>query len=323
MGGLAAEAAGGDFTTGALAAGANELLVDKLAGEYSDLDQADKGRLLVMNSQIIGVIAAEIASNDDSELQIGAQVAGSATQYNYLSHQQIDEYVDELDGCEARGDCGEVQAKYRDLSVAQQDQLISVCSQDQAACLDQYQSLVDDSEKFRQALDRLGDESLPWSVALDQGPLLGQYLEAESAVSQEGFAEFLRNEYDLDTDEAALISAAAMATAGGVGRAPKVPSRLEPFTNPPQGPVIPAGWVSRPGKVSGSIIYYPPGTDPSARGSTHIRVMPPGSTSVPGLENGYWISVSKGQPINPSTGKPGSRGEYHIPLPENTMPPER
>ncbi|MBY5925754.1 DUF637 domain-containing protein [Halomonas sp. DP4Y7-1] len=88
MGGLAAEAAGGDFTTGALAAGANELLVDKLAGEYSDLNQADKGRLLVMNSQIIGVIAAEIASNDDSELQIGAQVAGSATQYNRLLHPQ-------------------------------------------------------------------------------------------------------------------------------------------------------------------------------------------------------------------------------------------
>ncbi|WP_261396013.1 DUF637 domain-containing protein [Halomonas sp. DP8Y7-1] len=88
MGGLAAEAAGGDFTTGALAAGANELLVDKLAGEYSDISQAEKGRLLVMNSQIIGVIAAEIASNDDSELQVGAQVAGSATQYNRLLHPQ-------------------------------------------------------------------------------------------------------------------------------------------------------------------------------------------------------------------------------------------
>ncbi|MGK0546127.1 DUF637 domain-containing protein, partial [Halomonas cupida] len=95
MGGLAAEAAGGDFTTGALAAGANELLVDKLAGEYSDLDQADKGRLLVMNSQIIGVIAAEIASNDDSELQIGAQVAGSATQYNRLLHPTEKALIDE------------------------------------------------------------------------------------------------------------------------------------------------------------------------------------------------------------------------------------
>ncbi|MBY5969581.1 DUF637 domain-containing protein [Halomonas denitrificans] len=101
MGGLAAEAAGGDFTTGALAAGANELLVDKLAGEYSDLDQADKGRLLVMNSQIIGVIAAEIASNDDSELQIGAQVAGSATQYNYLSHWQKEQRSQELEACQS------------------------------------------------------------------------------------------------------------------------------------------------------------------------------------------------------------------------------
>nr|WP_261389730.1 VENN motif pre-toxin domain-containing protein [Halomonas denitrificans] len=65
------------------------------------MDQADKGRLLVMNSQIIGVIAAEIASNDDSELQIGAQVAGSATQYNYLSHWQKEQRSQELEACQS------------------------------------------------------------------------------------------------------------------------------------------------------------------------------------------------------------------------------
>lgn len=109
----------------------------------------------------------------------------------------------------------------------------------------------------------------------------------------------------------------------GKGSAPKVPLNLQPFTNPAQGPVIPQGWVSRPGRAPGSTIYYPPNTDPSSPGSTYIRVMPPGSTPVPGLENGYWISVKNGQPANPATGGTGTRGETHIPLPVDTMPPKR
>lgn len=44
---------------------------------------------------------------------------------------------------------------------------------------------------------------------------------------------------------------------------------------------------------------------------------------VQGLENGYWISVKNGQPINPATGGTGTRGDTHIPLPSDTMPPKR
>nr|WP_286088769.1 VENN motif pre-toxin domain-containing protein [Enterobacter chuandaensis] len=104
---------------------------------------------------------------------------------------------------------------------------------------------------------------------------------------------------------------------------PKVPPKLQPFTNPAQGPVIPQGWVSKPGRTPGSTIYYPPNTDPSSPGSSYIRVMPPGSTPVPGLENGYWISVKNVQPTNPATGGTGTRGETHVPLPADTMPPKR
>ncbi|MFY3135428.1 hemagglutinin repeat-containing protein [Achromobacter xylosoxidans] len=105
---------------------------------------------------------------------------------------------------------------------------------------------------------------------------------------------------------------------------PRAPRNLQPLTNPPQSPVIPKEWISQPGRVPGSTIYFPPGTDPSARGGTYIRVMPPGATSVPGLENGYWTLVIKGQPINPATGSPNAaRGDTHIPLPPNSMPPAR
>jgi hypothetical protein len=101
-----------------------------------------------------------------------------------------------------------------------------------------------------------------------------------------------------------------------VKAAPRIPPTLQEFTNSPQNPVIPFDWVSRPGRTEGSVIYFPPGTNPSLPGSTHIRVMPSGSTSIPGLESGYWVYTRDGQPINPSTNTPGGRGESHIPLPQ-------
>ncbi|WP_408636598.1 DUF637 domain-containing protein, partial [Pseudomonas agronomica] len=86
MGGLAAEAAGGDFKTGALAAGANELLIDSLAEQYTGMTKEQKDRLLVMNSQIVGVLAAAAQGGDAKSLQTGSWVAGSATSYNRLLH---------------------------------------------------------------------------------------------------------------------------------------------------------------------------------------------------------------------------------------------
>ncbi|WP_301151112.1 DUF637 domain-containing protein [Metapseudomonas otitidis] len=86
MGGLAAEAAGGDFKTGALAAGLNEAIVDRLAGVYGQMNPEDKKRLLVMNSQVLGVLTAAAQGGDEKSLQTGAWVAGSATQYNRNLH---------------------------------------------------------------------------------------------------------------------------------------------------------------------------------------------------------------------------------------------
>ncbi|HBO6366787.1 TPA: hypothetical protein L4745_006633, partial [Pseudomonas aeruginosa] len=83
MGGLAAEAVGGDFRTGALAAGVNEALVDSLAKQYASLPIDDKKGLLIMSSQLIGVLAASTQGDADAKsLQTGAWVAGNATQHN-------------------------------------------------------------------------------------------------------------------------------------------------------------------------------------------------------------------------------------------------
>lgn len=88
MGGLAAEAAGGDFKTGALAAGVNEALIDHLATQYADMPKDKRDALLAMNSQLIGVLSTAIQDPDaDAEkLQTGSWVAQNSTQYNRQLH---------------------------------------------------------------------------------------------------------------------------------------------------------------------------------------------------------------------------------------------
>ncbi|MBB4868245.1 filamentous hemagglutinin [Pseudomonas nitritireducens] len=84
VGGLLAEASGGDFRTGALAGGANEALVDQLntwVGGNEDL--------LTMTSQLVGVLAAATQKDADiDDLATGKWVAENATQYNYKLHEE-------------------------------------------------------------------------------------------------------------------------------------------------------------------------------------------------------------------------------------------
>ncbi|WP_423251660.1 adhesin, partial [Pseudomonas viridiflava] len=84
VGGLLAEASGGDFRTGAIAAGANELVVDQL----STLVNGNPD-LLTAGSQMIGLLAAATQDNGDGkQLEKGTWVARNATQYNRGLHQQ-------------------------------------------------------------------------------------------------------------------------------------------------------------------------------------------------------------------------------------------
>jgi filamentous hemagglutinin len=82
VGGLLSEATGGDFKTGALAAGINEALVVQL-------DSLVKGNkiLLSMSSQIVGVLAAASQKDADAKsIEKGGWVAKNATDYNFGEH---------------------------------------------------------------------------------------------------------------------------------------------------------------------------------------------------------------------------------------------
>ncbi len=88
LGGLLAEAMGGDFRTGALAGGVNEALVGMLGDRLlpsslvpgsAEYNQASANLLAL--SQIVGVLGAAASGGD---LAIAAAVAANGTQYNFL-----------------------------------------------------------------------------------------------------------------------------------------------------------------------------------------------------------------------------------------------
>ncbi|RAS31619.1 filamentous hemagglutinin [Pseudomonas sp. URMO17WK12:I5] len=87
FGGLMAEAMGGEFKTGALAAGANEALSNALVTLVGGDD-----RLEVMASQIVGVLAAATV---DGDLEQGSEIAKYATAYNQQVHRQAKERLEQ------------------------------------------------------------------------------------------------------------------------------------------------------------------------------------------------------------------------------------
>ncbi|WP_239689385.1 DUF637 domain-containing protein, partial [Pseudomonas syringae] len=81
VGGLLSKATGGDFRTGALAAGANEALVVHLNGLVNGNET-----LLTMSSQIVGALAAATQKDADaSSIEKGSWIAKNSTQYNFLN----------------------------------------------------------------------------------------------------------------------------------------------------------------------------------------------------------------------------------------------
>ncbi|WP_431023856.1 DUF637 domain-containing protein [Halomonas sp. H5] len=78
VGGSVAEATGGDFNTGALAAGASEALVDRLVE-----DGYERQVLSNTVAQLVGIVAAELTGGDANE---GAFIAGQVESYNRQLH---------------------------------------------------------------------------------------------------------------------------------------------------------------------------------------------------------------------------------------------
>ncbi|MCL6703960.1 DUF637 domain-containing protein [Pseudomonas sp. T1.Ur] len=130
VGGLLAEATGGDFRTGALAAGASEALV-------THLDALVKGNdnLLTMSSQIVGVVAAAAQEDADAaKLEKGSWVAMNATKYNYLSHNQLERAAKKIAACANDACIEDTTRAFKELSLQQDIEAITGCKADPSSC---------------------------------------------------------------------------------------------------------------------------------------------------------------------------------------------
>ena len=158
VGGLLAEVTGGDFKTGALAAGANEALVTHL----NTLVKGNKD-LLSMSSQIVGVLAAAAQEDTDaSKMETGSWIARNATQYNFMGHQELDDLEKAARLCEAKGNCEEVKQQFRNQSVADDDALAALCDGNAYLCVQLYGDLVHDRSSLQERLAQMAlDDTLP------------------------------------------------------------------------------------------------------------------------------------------------------------------
>lgn len=135
-GGLAAEAAGGDFKAGAAAALASAVAAN--ADLFTGLSKDQVSGVI----QLLGGVAAVIASDGDADaVNQGAAIAESAALNNYLTHANVKDMTAELKACQTKvGGCSEseqiaIAQKWAAVAL-QNDKLLAATCAD-LACVDQ------------------------------------------------------------------------------------------------------------------------------------------------------------------------------------------
>ncbi|VVP61106.1 hypothetical protein PS880_06252 [Pseudomonas fluorescens] len=215
VGGLLSQVSGGDFRTGALAAGANEALV-------ADLDKLVQGNpnLLSMSSQLVGMLAAATQRNADAEsLQKGAWVAQNATQYNFLNHDQLAEAAKELRACANAACREELVARYKDLSFAQDLEAAAACSASPASCAAYSKEVANTMANLDDIYQTLGDGPIQEWETLRQSNLGFQDMLATFTAghTSASIAEAMQQKWGLSDAETKVVAEnLVLVAAGGV-----------------------------------------------------------------------------------------------------------
>nr|WP_123723008.1 DUF637 domain-containing protein [Pseudomonas lini] len=154
VGGLIAEAMGGDFRTAALAAGANEAFVTTVGEKV--FPGAVHDQVLAMTSQLLGMTVAAAAGGSEKDQQVAGWVTGQATANNYLGHVEVEKLEGELIGCRYNPDpaaCrASVKDKYQKVSDGQTGVSLYDCKKSgEKACAEQ----LADAQSGSAALDWL------------------------------------------------------------------------------------------------------------------------------------------------------------------------
>ncbi|MDW3716753.1 DUF637 domain-containing protein, partial [Pseudomonas sp. 2023EL-01195] len=162
LGGMLSEAMGGDFRTGAIAAGANEVMLGWIGDHIApaDLERTSaayqEGRQkLLMLSQLVGVLAAGLSGGD---AQVAATVAANATANNYLRHQDVEAFVKQLNQCATQAACDKVVADFKKIS-AENTERLKNCRAN-GNCEQIEQEILAGQDAMRQVGDRFASQVL-------------------------------------------------------------------------------------------------------------------------------------------------------------------
>lgn len=194
-----------------------------------------------MNSQVLGVLVASMAGGDEKDMQIGAWVAGNATQYNYLSHQELDAFEEQARNCKAQGNCDQVREEFRQLSVALDDGLNQLCGVSPQDCFAIHGDFIEQRVSLQERMAQLSlDSSIPWQLRADLHVYQLQNTNAVGtlvqAANQQSFEDI-----GLSSEQAELAAmlAATMAAGGLAGKASSSKSKPDFYINM-SGEAIPA-----------------------------------------------------------------------------------
>ncbi|PRA34080.1 two-partner secretion domain-containing protein [Pseudomonas poae] len=252
LGGLLAKASGGDFATGAIAAGANEALVDHLNAAFSGLSPDKQEAMLTLSSQLVGVLAAvaKEPDADSGQLETAAWVVKNATQYNYLTHHETEKMLQEVASKTTPAEKDSLREQYAQLSEDRNKGLASRCQDDPDFCDALALQLLEDDPKLR-ALARLKAKEGNGKEAVIAGyTVASSNLEAMSIIATELAAQ--QNGED-SRFAAALAGTVLGAVMGG----------MRPNTKP---------LVSKGTDVTPAIIQKALQGDPVVSGQTHVSL---------------------------------------------------
>ncbi|NBB12037.1 filamentous hemagglutinin N-terminal domain-containing protein [Pseudomonas sp. SLFW] len=175
VGGLLAKATGGDFKTGALAAGANEALVGHLDG----LVQGNEA-LLTLSSQMIGLLAAAAQKDTDAEkLQQGVWVAKNATEYNYLLHKDLEAMRGELATSKTDAEKRQIHEKYAQQNEDKNAALANLCKTSPDTCRQISAQLEADDPKLQALAKELYAQG-----EIKEGTLIAAFFQQENLTAR-------------------------------------------------------------------------------------------------------------------------------------------
>ncbi|MEB0048815.1 DUF637 domain-containing protein, partial [Pseudomonas sp. Dout3] len=229
LGGLMAEAMGGDFRTGALAAGANQALVEALADKLLPLSgnttspeyQQQMANLLAI-SKVIGVLGAVVTNGD---VGIGAAVAGNSTQYNYLGHAQLERAARKLLTCTDQACITDTTRIYQEISFQQDLDAVAVCMADRTQCAGPSKEVANTMANLNSIRDTLDAASPQAQVALQtlinsNHDFQGMLAAATTENEVDKMVDSLRSKWNLtDAEVSAMKEGFKVAGAIGMGAA--------------------------------------------------------------------------------------------------------